>query len=50
MGEEEQKKEEVISSSNHVAIEVEVPETHHQIGQGLSPCMHAPLLFSDPLF
>ncbi|XP_075108310.1 proline transporter 2 isoform X1 [Nicotiana tabacum] len=33
MGEEEQKKEEVISSSNHVAIEVEVPETHHQIGQ-----------------
>ncbi|OIT30871.1 proline transporter 2 [Nicotiana attenuata] len=33
MGEEEQKKEGVTSSSNHVALEVEVPETHHQIGQ-----------------
>nr|XP_016479082.1 PREDICTED: proline transporter 2-like isoform X2 [Nicotiana tabacum] len=33
MGEEEEKKEGVTSSGNHVALEVEAPETHHQIGQ-----------------
>ncbi|XP_009759983.1 proline transporter 2-like isoform X2 [Nicotiana sylvestris] len=38
MGEEEEKKEGVTSSGNHVALEVEAPETHHQIGQGPSPC------------